>query len=199
MKEIRDFEKRLWDLMASATEERDLSRIQQLNPIAQDLERVKKDAQKIQEAIDRLEDKLEGLGSSGGDNSAGKSRTAPASKKSQPKSPSDEPELVLVPEEEVTASTSGGSVSWKVTDDDLGQNTLSTTHAKKAGLIPKNGDSFVIETSLGQVFKTNEVSNQNRLREKKKIREFYEGAGIKSGDKVVWTQIRPNTYRLQKT
>ncbi len=206
MKVIEDFEKRLWELMATAAEGKDLDKIQQLNAImAQDLDKVKKDAQKVQNAIDKLEARLESLGAS----PAGRSTRKPPLVRSPAKSRSvtayaEDPidtaieESVVDISEELYIDTSGGSVSWEVTDAELARNILSTTQAKKAGLIPNDGSLFVVETSVGQVFKTSEISSQDRLKEKKKIREFYDGAGINPGDKVVWTEIRPNTYRLEK-
>jgi hypothetical protein len=207
MKEIRNFEKKVWELMAVATEDKDLQRIQELQPIVQNLAKIKKDAEKIQEAIDRLEDRLEHLGAAQAGAASRKSGPVSAPKGPKPVIASKEPAVVTMFEEEAVAdiskepavvSTSGGSVTWEVTEVEIGQNILSTTQAKKAGLIPTDGSPFVVETSLGQVFKTNELASQDRLREKKKIRQFYEGAGVRSGDRVVWTQIRPNTYRLEK-
>jgi hypothetical protein len=88
------------------------------------------------------------------------------------------------------------SVSWSVSHSDIMDNALSVEEAMVAGLIPRDGNKFVVQTSLGQVFKTDVVSEEKRLREQGKIREFYRGEGIKAGAKIVWTKIAPDTYHL---
>jgi hypothetical protein len=88
------------------------------------------------------------------------------------------------------------SVSWSVSHSDIMDNALSVEEAMVAGLIPMDGNKFVVQTSLGQVFKTDVVSEEKRLREQGKIREFYRGEGIKAGAKIVWTKIAPDTYHL---
>jgi hypothetical protein len=90
------------------------------------------------------------------------------------------------------------SVSWKVTTSDIAQSILSTMKLKKAGLIPLDGTPFEVQTSLGQVFQTDEFRSENRLREKKKIKEFYQGEGIAAGDEIAWTEMDPYRYRLER-
>lgn len=166
MKEVRDFEERVWEHIARATDNRDPKKIKVLTAIAQNIEQIKEDAKKIENAMNGLEDKLHKLGIS--------------------------PNLT----ENVTES--GKSVSWKVTTGDIAQSVLSTMRLKKAGLIPLDGSPFEVQTSLGQVFETDEVRSENRLREKKKIKEFYQGEGIEAGDEIVWTELDPYRYRLAR-
>ena len=234
MAKIADLEKRIWEQISIATENRDSEKIQELNLVAQELERIKEGAESIDQAIFGLEDRLKGLGISPRVTTSRSSPTITPSGEppvvellEEPlvldsgREPSvvdideeppvldprhepsvvdiDEEPLVLdVAEEPLVMDTSRRSVSWEVTEDALGRSVLSTTDAKEAGLIPVDGTSFVVETSLGQVFKTSVVQNQDRLKEKKKVRQFYEGAGIRGGDRVLWTEIRPLTYRLEK-
>lgn len=162
MKEVRDFEERVWEHITRATENRDAKKIKVLTAIAQDIDQIKEDAKKIEDAINGLENKLEKLGISS------------------------------------NVTESGKSVSWKVTTGDIAQSVLSTMKLKKAGLIPLDGTPFEVQTSLGQVFQTDELRSENRLREKKKIKEFYQGEGIAAGDEIAWTEMDPYRYRLER-
>jgi hypothetical protein len=146
MKEVRDFEERVWKHIAMATDNRDPNKIKVLTAIAQDIEKIKEDAKKIEDAINGLEDRLDKLGTTG----------------------------------------------------DIAQSVLSTMRLKKAGLIPLDGSPFEVQTSLGQVFETDELRSENRLREKKMIKEFYKGEGIEAGDEIVWTEMDPYRYRLAR-
>jgi hypothetical protein len=216
MEEIIKLEKRIWEQISIATENRDSKKIQELNLIAQELERRKEDVEKIRQAVHRIEDKLEALGVylrvtpfRGSPPVTGPGEPPVVEILEEPlvlDSPhepsvvnmSEEPLVLDRPEEPLVMDTSPRSVSWEVTGEAIGRSILSMTYAKEAGLIPVDGTSFVVETSLGQVFKTRAVESQDRLKEKRKVRQFYEGAGIKAGDRVVWTEIRPLTYRLEK-
>jgi len=162
MKEVRDFEERVWEHITMATENRDPKKIKVLTAIAQDIQQIKEDAKKIEDAVKGLEDRLEKLGIS------------------------------------PNATGSRKSVSWKVTTGDLAQSVLSTMKLRKAGLIPLDGTPFEVQTSLGQVFQTDELRSENRLREKKKIKEFYEGEGVAAGHEIVWTEMDPYRYRLER-
>jgi hypothetical protein len=90
------------------------------------------------------------------------------------------------------------SVSWAVSHSDIIDNALSVEEAIDAGLIPMDGKKIVVQTSLGQVFRTGVVSEEKRLCEQNKVREFYRGEGIKAGTKVLWTKIAPDRYSLEK-
>lgn len=166
MKEVRDFEERVWEHIARATDNRDAKKIKVLTAIAQEIDQIKEDAKKIEDAINGLENKLEKLGIS-----SNVTKNVTESRK---------------------------SVSWKVTTGDIAQSVLSTMKLKKAGLIPLDGTPFEVQTSLGQVFQTDEFRSENRLREKKKIKEFYQGEGIAAGDEIVWTEMDPYRYRLER-
>ena len=90
------------------------------------------------------------------------------------------------------------SVSWAVSHSDIIDNALSVEEAIAAGLIPMDGNKFVVQTSLGQVFKTDVVSEEKRLREQDRVREFYSGEGIEAGSKIIWTKIAPDKYCLER-
>jgi DNA-directed RNA polymerase subunit RPC12/RpoP len=88
-------------------------------------------------------------------------------------------------------------VSWEITEGAIEQNYLSIAKPKKARLIPADGSEFEVETSEGQVFRTDIIVG--RLRERAEIRKFYKMANIKPGDKVVWREIVPfKRYHLSK-
>lgn len=55
MEQIRDLEERVWGLIKIATENKDSKRIGQLNSIAQDIERIKREAERIEHSIDSIE------------------------------------------------------------------------------------------------------------------------------------------------
>jgi hypothetical protein len=76
-----------------------------------------------------------------------------------------------------------------------------TFHSPKPidrGLVPTDGSDFEVETSEDQHFKTRALVPENRLKERGTIREFYEKAKIRGGDKVIWQEIGPRKYRLSK-
>jgi hypothetical protein len=90
------------------------------------------------------------------------------------------------------------SVTWEVSVVDITHDALSVEKAMNAGLIPQDGSGFLVQTSCGQVFRTYLDTSEKKLREQGKIREFYRGEGIGPGTRVVWTQIGPNKYSLEK-
>lgn len=159
MKELKDIEEKISELIKEANENKDWKKINQLGSIARDIDQVKKEIKKIQDAIDRIE----------------------------------KPNSMIGGQKFVE------SVSWEVTNGAIKQNYLITTKARKAGLLPPTGQQFEVETSCGQIFQTDELPNYNRLRERGKISEFYEKVGIRAGDKVIWTEIGPNRYYLEKS
>ncbi len=162
MKEVKDFEDKVWALISNATQNRDPSGIQELTKIAEEIDQIKEQAKKISAAIKKLRDKLEKLGVS------------------------------------PTMPESTNSISWKVSSADIRQSILSIKEPKKAGLIPTDGTKFVVQTSLGQIFQTAVNLKENRLAEEEKINEFYRQEQIKPGSELVWTEIAPLKYSLEK-
>jgi hypothetical protein len=162
MKEVKDFEERVWELISNATQNRDSSSIRELTEIAEEIKQIKEQAKKISAAIKKLGDKLEKLGIS------------------------------------PTMAQSTNSISWKVSTADIRQGIVSIKEPRKAGLIPTDGTKFVVQTSLGQIFQTAVNLRENRLTEKEKINEFYQEEQIKPGSKLVWTEIAPLKYSLEK-
>jgi hypothetical protein len=55
MKEINDLERSVWELIKHSTETKDLKMLGRLNPIAQDIDRVKKEIEKIKQTINSVE------------------------------------------------------------------------------------------------------------------------------------------------
>lgn len=159
MKEVREFEERVWELISDATQSRDPSSVRELTQIAEEIKQIK---QQISAAIKKLGDKLEKRGIS-----------------------------PIVPE-------SANSISWKVSATDIREGIVPIKELKKAGLIPTDGTKLVVQTSLGQVFQTTVNHKENRLTEKEKINEFYQEEQIKPGSKLVWSEIAPLKYSLEK-
>ncbi len=54
MEEIEDIERRVWELIKSSYETKDLKMLSRLNPIAQDIDRVKKEIEKIKQTINSI-------------------------------------------------------------------------------------------------------------------------------------------------
>ena len=90
------------------------------------------------------------------------------------------------------------SISWAVSHSDIIDDALSVKEAIDAGVIPMDGKKILVQTSLGQIFKTDVVSENKRLSEQVKIKEFYRGEGIKAGAKIIWTKIARGKYSLEK-
>jgi hypothetical protein len=89
------------------------------------------------------------------------------------------------------------SVEVEITEGAIRQNVLSIAKMKRRGLIPTDGKSFNIETSMGDSFQTN-ITNNSMLSARGKIREFYKKAVIVGGDRIIWKQIGPSHYHLSK-
>jgi hypothetical protein len=90
------------------------------------------------------------------------------------------------------------SISWAVSQSDIIDDALSVKEAIDAGIIPMDGKKIVVQTSLGQIFKTDVVSENKRLSEQVKIKEFYRVEGIKAGAKIILTKIGLGKYSLEK-
>ncbi len=154
MKEIDDFEKKVWGLIETAIKKKDSSRLGQLNSIAQDIERIKRDIERIEYNLDSIDNAVH-----------------PGPEKLD---------------------------YWEITEGAIKHSYLPVTKAKKGGLIPIDGREFEVKTSVGQTFRTVALFPVNRLRARGEIKEFYEKAGIKPGDKVVWREVSPYKYHLSK-
>ncbi len=64
MKEVSDLEERVWGLISKATDKRDPAPIRELTRVAEELDQLKKEAKKIDDAVEKLRVKVEGLGAS---------------------------------------------------------------------------------------------------------------------------------------
>ena len=90
----------------------------------------------------------------------------------------------------------GKSVEVEITEGALSQNYLPLTKMKKNNLLPIDGRSFLVETSVGFSFSTDITGNM--LKARGKTRDFYQKAGVRAGDKIIWRQIGPYKYHLSK-
>jgi hypothetical protein len=90
----------------------------------------------------------------------------------------------------------GKSVEVEITEGALNQHYLSLTKMKKNNLLPTDGKPFLVETSVGFSFQTTITANM--LSARRKIHDFYQKAGLRAGDIIVWKQIGPSKYYLSK-
>ncbi len=90
----------------------------------------------------------------------------------------------------------GKSVQVEITEGALSQNYLPLTKMKKNRLLPTDGKPFHVETSVGFSFQSTITSNM--LSARGKTREFYQKAGVRAGDKIIWREIGPSKYHLSK-
>ena len=163
MKELLDFEKKVWKLISEATEKQESNHLRQLTAILGHIKSLKVKAKKIENTVSKFEARIKKLG-------------------------------IVLPH----TKGSSNSVSWEVSAVDIADAALSVEKPLRAGLIPKDGSHFLVQTSLGQVFRTGIDNIQKRLSEQVIIGQFFKGEGIRVGTKVIWTQIGPNKYSLKK-
>ena len=86
----------------------------------------------------------------------------------------------------------------EVTQGMINQNLLTLTAHVSRGRI-KAGEDMTVETyPSGERFRTELLSNGNKLRERGAIGRFYREAGVHAGDFVVLTEVAPNHWTLKK-
>lgn len=61
MKEVSDLEERVWGLIANATTQRDLTPIRDLSGVVEELNQIKKEAKKIDLAVEKIRRKVDGF------------------------------------------------------------------------------------------------------------------------------------------
>lgn len=94
-------------------------------------------------------------------------------------------------------SMEGKSVLLDISEGALRNSYLMIGKAVKAHLVPEEGTFFEVETSDGQTFETDVISG--RLRERGKIKTFYDKEKIKADDQVKWCELVPSKkYRVSK-
>ena len=87
-------------------------------------------------------------------------------------------------------------IDVEVTEGMLRQSLLSLTRAKKANLV-KVGEQFTIRLPGGEEFTTELIEPGNKLRERGRLRAFYEEHCVKPGDHVLLTEIEKGVWRLE--
>lgn len=86
----------------------------------------------------------------------------------------------------------------EVTQGMLNQNLLTLTDHVKRGRI-KTGEEMLIETlPSGDRFRTDLMTNGNKLRERGAIGRFYREVGVQAGDFVVLREDAPGQWTLKK-
>ncbi|MGL4399325.1 MAG: hypothetical protein ACRCXD_05625 [Luteolibacter sp.] len=86
----------------------------------------------------------------------------------------------------------------EVTQGMINQNLLTLTEHVKRGRI-RTGEDLAIETyPSGERFRTDLMTNGNKVRERGAIGRFYRKAGVHAGDFVVLTEISPGRWTLKK-
>ena len=89
------------------------------------------------------------------------------------------------------------TIQIEITDGMIRNSMLTLTGAIRHGLA-KLGDEFLITLPNGDKFKTFLVSPGNRLKERKRIREFYKNENILPGDKAVMIETSAGEWNLKK-
>ena len=95
-------------------------------------------------------------------------------------------------------SLNGKSVEVEITEGAIKQNYLPITKMKKNNLLPADEKPFIVETSVGFSFLTTITANSNMLSARGKTKEFYQKAGVRAGDKIIWRELGPSKYHLSK-
>ena len=86
----------------------------------------------------------------------------------------------------------------EVTQGMLNQNLLTLTDHVKRGRI-ETGEVMLIETlPSGDRFRTDLMTNGNKVRERGAIGRFYREVGIRAGDFVVMMEVAPGQWTLKK-
>jgi hypothetical protein len=67
MKEVSDLEEKVWGLISTATTKRDLTPIRDLTNVVDEIDQLKNEAKKIDAAVDKLRQKVDGLAKSAGE------------------------------------------------------------------------------------------------------------------------------------
>jgi len=88
-------------------------------------------------------------------------------------------------------------IRTSISQGEINQNLLTLTQARKRGLI-RLGEQFRIILPNGQDFETELVQPGNKLRERGRIREFYEEQNLKPDDYVVLEEVSAGTWTLTK-
>jgi hypothetical protein len=80
----------------------------------------------------------------------------------------------------------------------INQNLLTLTEPLKRGQI-RIGEELIIEAMpSGERFKTQVMTNGNKLQERGAIGRFYREAGVSAGDRVILREMSRGNWRLLK-
>jgi hypothetical protein len=85
----------------------------------------------------------------------------------------------------------------KVTQGMINQNLLTLTDGIDQGIV-RIGEKFIIELPSGERFQTELLPTGNKLRERGKIRQFYQDENVQAGESVLLTEITPGRWQLKK-
>jgi hypothetical protein len=86
----------------------------------------------------------------------------------------------------------------EVTQGMINQNLLTLTAHVQAGRIRPGAEMRIEVRPSGELFRTDLLSNGNRLRERGAIARFYRDARVRAGDCVVLTRESPDRWILEK-
>ena len=89
---------------------------------------------------------------------------------------------------EITLPVSAGMIN---------QHLLSMTGSVKQKVV-KVGEALEITLPNGTKFQTEIVSPGNRLRERGRVREFYESQGIRDGDMIILKELKLGSWEMRK-
>ena len=89
-------------------------------------------------------------------------------------------------------------ITLPVTAGMINQHLLSLTGSVKQKVV-KIGEVMEIKLPSGTKFQTEIVNPGNRLRERGRVREFYESQGMRDGDSITLKEIAPGSWEMRKT
>ena len=89
-------------------------------------------------------------------------------------------------------------ITLPVTAGMINQHLLSLTGSVKQKVV-KVGEVMEIKLPSGTKFQTEIVNPGNRLRERGRVREFYESQGMRDGDSITLKEIAPGSWEMRKT
>ncbi len=115
----------------------------------------------------------------------------------------DHPPDTSVPDwivDDLDLETRPRAIQIEITAGDIRQRLLRLAKLRKAGFHLPEGRQLTVEAvaSTGTTrFKTT-VAEPPRLRARSEVAAFYKGAGVRSGDLILFEEVGPDTYRISK-
>ncbi|CAA6677363.1 MULTISPECIES: hypothetical protein [unclassified Lentimonas] len=103
--------------------------------------------------------------------------------------------LIECDENHLSPSSGLRQITVKLTDGMIKQSLLTLTKAKKLGLI-RVGEPMRIQTSDGAPFDTTVVEPGNRLKERGRVKAYYDQWELKAGDDLILEELERGVWRM---